>query len=89
MHVENDWQSGKEMKNVKGTSTRSRKLRHLRWDRFIVILKRRKGKRIDEWYVLVLPREVRLKRSCRNARSPCLPESAKGQVRTGDDRIQI
>ena len=25
MHVENGWQSGKEIKNVEGTSTRSRK----------------------------------------------------------------
>ena len=30
-----------------------------------------------------------VKRSCCKARSPRLPESAKGQVRIGDDRIQI
>ena len=30
-------------------------------DRFILILKRKEGKRIDEWYVLVLAREVCLR----------------------------
>ena len=30
-----------------------------------------------------------LKEELSNSRSPCFPESAKGQVRTGDERIQI
>ena len=58
MHVENGWQSGKEMKNVEGTSTKSLKWRYLRQDRFILILKHKKGRRIEEWYVLVQAREA-------------------------------
>ena len=53
----------------------------------IFILKRKKRTKIEEWYFLVQARQARWKRSCRNARSPRLPQSAKGQVGTGDDGI--
>ena len=48
------------------------------------------GRKENRRVVCFSPRKrTRWERNCRNARSPRFPESAKGQLRTRDDRIQI